>query len=193
MKIINKLENYAACIIFILLIALPFSDLVIREIIRPFISNLPKIPASQTLVSHLTLLIGFSGAIIASRDNKLLSLSNTTLFDGKTMGFGKHIAKWISLFTDFPWAFPWEFSSGLSLSIFRRMFLSNSPQDFRYTFLLGILLRNFLEHFPYVFSFGALFRIVLAYFPSELSFSVCLARLERSLLKNPLELLKETL
>ena len=101
MKIINKLENYAACIIFILLVALPFSDLVIREIIRPFISNLPKIPASQTLVSHLTLLIGFSGAIIASRDNKLLSLSNTTLFDGKTMGFGKHIAKWISLFTVF--------------------------------------------------------------------------------------------
>ena len=99
MKIINKIENFAACIIFILLVLLPFSDLIIREIIRPFFSGLAKIPASQTLVSHLTLLIGFSGAIIASRDNKLLSLSNTSLFNDKVSGFSRHVTKWVSITT----------------------------------------------------------------------------------------------
>ena len=99
MKIINRVENFAACIIFILLVLLPFSDLIIREIIRPFFSGIAKIPASQTLVSHLTLLIGFSGAIIASRDSKLLSLSNTSLFKDKVSGFSKHVTKWVSIFT----------------------------------------------------------------------------------------------
>ena len=99
MKIINRVENFAACIIFILLVLLPFSDLIIREIIRPFFSGIAKIPASQTLVSHLTLLIGFSGAIIASRDSKLLSLSNTSLFNDKVSGFSKHVTKWVSIFT----------------------------------------------------------------------------------------------
>ena len=99
MKIINKVENFAACIIFILLVLLPFSDLIIREIIHPFFSGIEKIPASQTLVSHLTLLIGFSGAIIASRDSKLLSLSNTSLFNDKVSGFSKHVTKWVSIFT----------------------------------------------------------------------------------------------
>jgi len=99
LKIINKVENFAACIIFILLVLLPFSDLIIREIIRPFFSGIAKIPASQTLVSHLTLLIGFSGAIIASRDSKLLSLSNTSLFNDKVSGLSKHVTKWVSIFT----------------------------------------------------------------------------------------------
>ena len=39
------------------------------------------IVASPVLVQHLTLYIGFSGAIIASRRNKLLSLSNSLLFN----------------------------------------------------------------------------------------------------------------
>ncbi len=98
MRIVNKVENIAACIIFILLVILPFSDLLIREIIRPFFPGIAKIPASQTLVSHLTLLIGFSGAVIASRDSKLLSLSNTSLFDDSLTGISKHITKWVSLF-----------------------------------------------------------------------------------------------
>ena len=99
MNIINKIENYAACIIFLLLVSLPFSDLLIREIIKPLISGITKIPASQTLVSHLTLLMGFSGAIIASRENDLLSLSNTSLFDIKTKGLSYHMARWVSIFT----------------------------------------------------------------------------------------------
>ena len=99
MKIINKIENFAACIIFLLLVSLPFSDLLIRELIKPLLSGITKIPASQTLVSHLTLLMGFSGAIIASRENDLLSLSNKSLFDNKTKGSSYNIARWISIFT----------------------------------------------------------------------------------------------
>ena len=41
------------------------------------------IVASPVLVQHLTLYIGFSGAIIASRRNKLLSLSNSLLFNNE--------------------------------------------------------------------------------------------------------------
>ena len=99
MNIINKIENFAAFVIFLLLVSLPFSDLLIREIIKPLISGITKIPASQTLVSHLTLLMGFSGAIIASRENDLLSLSNTSLFNDKIKGLSYHIARWVSILT----------------------------------------------------------------------------------------------
>ena len=101
MKITNKIENYIACAIFILLVLLPFSDLLIREIIRQVLNEFPKIPASQTLVSHLTLLIGFSGAIIASRQDKLLSLSNNSLFDMHSRGFFIHVSRWLSVFITF--------------------------------------------------------------------------------------------
>ena len=98
MKLLNKIENYAASIIFILLVALPFSDLLIRELLKPIFSGFTKIPASQTLVSHLTLLIGFSGAIIASRDDKLLSLSNYSLFDVKQKGYIISASRWLAIF-----------------------------------------------------------------------------------------------
>jgi C4-dicarboxylate transporter DctM subunit len=101
MKITNKIENYIACAVFVFLVALPFSDLLIREIIRPFFTKFSKIPASQTLVSHLTLLIGFSGAIIASRKGKLLSLSNNSLFDSQLNGFFVHLSRWLSIFIVF--------------------------------------------------------------------------------------------
>ena len=98
MNVITKIENYITCGIFILLVMLPFSDLTIREFIKPLISTFTKIPASQTLVSHLTLLIGFSGAIIASRENKLLSLSNYSLFDKKLKGYIVHCSRLLSIF-----------------------------------------------------------------------------------------------
>ena len=101
MRATNKIENYIACTVFIFLVALPFSDLIIREIIRLFFTAFPKIPASQTLVSHLTLLIGFSGAIIASRQDKLLSLSNSSLFDAQQNSFLIHISRWVSIFITF--------------------------------------------------------------------------------------------
>ena len=98
MRLLIKIENYAASIIFILLVALPFSDLLIREIFKPIFSGFTKIPASQTLVSHLTLLIGFSGAIIASRDDKLLSLSNYSLFDVNQKGYIISASRWLAIF-----------------------------------------------------------------------------------------------
>ena len=98
MKLLTKIENYAASIIFVLLVALPFSDLLIREILKPIFPEFTKIPASQTLVSHLTLLIGFSGAIIASRDDKLLSLSNYSLFDVNQKGNIIFASRWLAIF-----------------------------------------------------------------------------------------------
>ena len=98
MRLLTKIEDYAASIIFILLVALPFSDLLIREIFKPVFSGFTKIPASQTLVSHLTLLIGFSGAIIASRDDKLLSLSNYSLFDVNQKGYIISASRWLAIF-----------------------------------------------------------------------------------------------
>ena len=98
MKLLTKIEDYAASIIFILLVALPFSDLLIREIFKPIFSGFTKIPASQTLVSHLTLLIGFSGAIIASRDDKLLSLSNYSIFDVNQRGYIISASRWLAIF-----------------------------------------------------------------------------------------------
>ena len=50
------------------------------EVISRFFGT-TGIVASPVLVQHLTLYIGFSGAIIASRRNKLLSLSNSLLFN----------------------------------------------------------------------------------------------------------------
>ena len=53
----------------------------------PFLESLSRIfhfktiTASQVIVQHLTLWIGFSGAILASADNKLLSLTNKSIFN----------------------------------------------------------------------------------------------------------------
>ena len=55
LTLLNKykpLENGVAFIIFIGLVILPATDLIIREIIRPIIPTLSKIPGSQTIVSH---------------------------------------------------------------------------------------------------------------------------------------------
>ena len=98
MRILCKIENIFALCTFILLVTLPFTDLLIREIFRPFFPGLGKIPASQTLVSHLTLIIGFIGAVIASREHKLLSLSNNDLFNNSNHSFAKYISKWATLF-----------------------------------------------------------------------------------------------
>ena len=94
----KQLENGISFIIFIGLVILPATDLLIREIIRPIIPTLSKIPGSQTIVSHLTLLIGFAGAIIAARENKLLALTTIPLFGSDELkGLGKYIAKWVSI------------------------------------------------------------------------------------------------
>ena len=45
------------------------------------IFNTNSIPASQVLVQHFTLWIGFIGAVLATRQNKLLALTKSSLFD----------------------------------------------------------------------------------------------------------------
>ena len=50
LKKYNQLENGIAFIVFIGLVIFPATDFLIREIIRPIIPTLSKIPASQTIV-----------------------------------------------------------------------------------------------------------------------------------------------
>ena len=66
------------------------------ETIARFV-NFRGIPASPVLVQHLTLWIGFLGAILAARQNKLLALTTTPLFSiDEQFHFGRWIAKVIS-------------------------------------------------------------------------------------------------
>ena len=61
------------------------------------IFNTNSIPASQVLVQHFTLWIGFIGAVLATRQNKLLALTKSSLFDqAEKIHFGKWIAKVIT-------------------------------------------------------------------------------------------------
>ena len=60
------------------------------------------IVASSVIVQHLTLWIGFSGAIIAARKNRLLSLTSTPLFNSEsTIKVYNYISKVISIFIVF--------------------------------------------------------------------------------------------
>ncbi|MEE3196189.1 MAG: TRAP transporter large permease subunit [Candidatus Neomarinimicrobiota bacterium] len=73
----KNIENNFSIIIFLLLVIFPAIEVVSR------LFGTTGIVASPVLVQHLTLYIGFSGAIIASRRNKLLSLSNSLLFNNE--------------------------------------------------------------------------------------------------------------
>ena len=53
---------------------LPFLETITRVL------NINGIPASQILVQHFTLWIGFLGAIFAARENKLLALTQESIF-----------------------------------------------------------------------------------------------------------------
>jgi tripartite ATP-independent transporter DctM subunit len=55
------------------------------------------VPASPVIVQHLTLWIGFIGAVLAARKNKLLALTTHPLFEpDETFHFGRWIGKTIS-------------------------------------------------------------------------------------------------
>ena len=74
--------------IFVAMSLLPLFETIAR--IFGFLS----IPASQVLVQHSTLWIGFLGAVLAARQNKLLALSQKQLFKrDKNFHFGRWIAK----------------------------------------------------------------------------------------------------
>lgn len=93
--VINRIkwgEDSFAIIIFSLMTFLP----VLETLARLFNTN--SIPASSVLVQHFTLWIGFIGAVLATRQNKLLALTKKPLFD-KAEYF--HFGKWLAKLTTF--------------------------------------------------------------------------------------------
>ena len=89
--IIDKLqwgEDSFAIVIFSLMTFFPVCETIAR------LFNTNSIPASQVLVQHFTLWIGFIGAILATRQNKLLALTKNPLFNqAEHFHFGRWLAK----------------------------------------------------------------------------------------------------
>lgn len=85
-------EDTLAFVIFASMTLLPFIETVAR------IFNTNGIPASQVLVQHFTLWIGFLGAALAARQNKLLALTKEPLL---TQPDKIHPGKWIAKVTTF--------------------------------------------------------------------------------------------
>ena len=80
-------EDALALVIFAAMSFLP----VIETIARVFGENI--IPASQAIVQHCTLWIGFIGAVLAARRNKLLALTRQPIFNQE---MNLHIGRWIA-------------------------------------------------------------------------------------------------
>tara|TARA_B100001750_G_scaffold30367_1_gene20621 strand:+ start:105 stop:1898 length:1794 start_codon:yes stop_codon:yes gene_type:complete len=72
---IRTIEKYFTLIVFISLVFLPASEVITRFF------GTTGVVASSVLVQHFTLWIGFAGAVIAARRNKLLSLTTEPLFE----------------------------------------------------------------------------------------------------------------
>tara|TARA_B100000029_G_scaffold515208_1_gene621124 strand:- start:22734 stop:24551 length:1818 start_codon:yes stop_codon:yes gene_type:complete len=68
-KLIVRSENGIAILVLLSMASLPLFEAIGR------IFNFQGIPGSSVIVQHLTLWIGFLGAIIAARENRLLSLT----------------------------------------------------------------------------------------------------------------------
>ena len=89
---LKKLEFYFTNTIIALLISLP-----VLEVVARFFGT-TAITSSRMVVQHLTLWVGFFGAVLASSRGKLLSLSSSNLFEPKSSFNIKHfIAKSTSL------------------------------------------------------------------------------------------------
>ena len=89
---LKKLEFYFTNIIIALLISLP-----VLEVVARFFGT-TAITSSRMVVQHLTLWVGFFGAVLASSRGKLLSLSSSNLFEPESSFSIKHfIAKSTSL------------------------------------------------------------------------------------------------
>ena len=84
-------EDILALTVFFTMVFIPTFESIARFV------NFRGIPASPVLVQHLTLWIGFLGAILAARQNKLLALTTTPLFSiDEQFHLGRWIAKVIS-------------------------------------------------------------------------------------------------
>ena len=89
---LKKLEFYFTNIIIALLISLP-----VLEVVARFFGT-TAITSSRMVVQHLTLWVGFFGAVLASSRGKLLSLSSSNLFEPESSFSIKYfIAKSTSL------------------------------------------------------------------------------------------------
>ena len=75
---LNRAIDWLCLFLFLILISFP-----IFQILGRYISFF-SIPASQEIVQHMTLWIGFIGAVIAARSNKLLSVVREPVFDTST-------------------------------------------------------------------------------------------------------------
>ena len=90
---INIFEKYFTLTVSFFLVLLPSVEVVAR------IFGGTAITASSVLVQHLTLWIGFAGAVIAARRNRLLSLTSTPLFSlEESIDWKNYIAKTVSIF-----------------------------------------------------------------------------------------------
>ena len=76
MAILRRLENSVAFAVLAAIALLPLIDIVARK-------TSGSIPGSIPLVQHLTLALTFLGAALAAREERLLALSTTRLFDDK--------------------------------------------------------------------------------------------------------------
>ncbi|HJM47364.1 MAG: TRAP transporter large permease subunit [Candidatus Marinimicrobia bacterium] len=84
-------EDVLAISVFFAITFLPFYDIIAR------IFQLNSIPASQVIIQHLTLWTGFLGAVLATRQNKLLALTTRPLFiSDDNFDFGRWISKSVS-------------------------------------------------------------------------------------------------
>ena len=71
---LNRAIDWLCLSLFFILISFPIFQILGRYI------NFFSIPASQEIVQHMTLWIGFVGAVIAARSNKLLSVVRDPVF-----------------------------------------------------------------------------------------------------------------
>ena len=71
---LNRVIDWLCLSLFFILISFPIFQILGRYI------NFFSIPASQEIVQHMTLWIGFIGAVIAARSNKLLSVVREPVF-----------------------------------------------------------------------------------------------------------------
>ena len=90
---IKSIEKYFTLFVFIALVLLPALEVITR------LFGTTGVVASPVLVQHLTLWIGFAGAVIAARQNKLLALTREPLFAvNPTINWSKFLAKIITVF-----------------------------------------------------------------------------------------------
>lgn len=84
-------EDVLTLAIFFCMAFLPALEIITRLL------KIPGVPASPVLVQHLTLWIGFVGAILATRQNKLLALTTRPVFTSSdTFRFGTWMAQMVS-------------------------------------------------------------------------------------------------